>query len=86
MVDNETNLKIKTLRSDNDGEFTSNEFWYFCEEHGIKREYLVAGTPQRNGVVENKNRVVQEITRTMMNESKIAEVFGYNQYIQLFTY
>ena len=25
MVENETDLKIKTLRSDNEGEFTSNE-------------------------------------------------------------
>ena len=37
MVENETDLKIKTLRSENGGEFTSNEFWNYCEEHGIKR-------------------------------------------------
>ena len=29
IVENETGLKIKTLRSDNGGEFTSNELWDF---------------------------------------------------------
>ena len=37
MVENETDLKIKTLSPDNGGEFTSNEFWNYCEEQGIKR-------------------------------------------------
>jgi transposase InsO family protein len=37
MVENETNLKIKCLRSDNGEEFTSKEFMYFFSKHGIKR-------------------------------------------------
>ena len=39
MVENETDLKIKTLRPNNGGEFISNEFWNYCEEHGIKRQF-----------------------------------------------
>ena len=39
MVENETDLKIKTQRVDNGGEFTSNELWNYCEEHGIKRQF-----------------------------------------------
>jgi hypothetical protein len=31
LVENETDLKIKFLRSDNGGEFTSNEFRDLCE-------------------------------------------------------
>jgi transposase InsO family protein len=55
MVETETELKIKCLRSDNGGEFTSKEFMEFCSEHGIKRQFSVARTPQQNGVVERKN-------------------------------
>ena len=75
MVENESGMKIKCLRSDNGGEFTSNEFNEFCEGHEIKRQFSVAKTPQQNGVVERKNRTVQEATRTMLNEVKLSDSF-----------
>ena len=71
MVENEANQKIKCLRSDNGGEFTSNELNDFCEIHGIKRQFSAAETPQQNGVVERKNRTVQEAARTMSNQAKL---------------
>jgi transposase InsO family protein len=48
LVENKTVLKIKFLRLDNGGEFTSNVFRDFCEEHGIKRQFSTARTPCRN--------------------------------------
>ena len=34
-VVNESSFKIRNLRSDRGGEFTSREFNIYCEEHGI---------------------------------------------------
>ena len=73
LVENESNIKIKCLISDNGGDFTSNEFNDFCETHGIKRQFSAAKTPQQNGVVERKKRIVQEAARTMLNEAKLPD-------------
>jgi transposase InsO family protein len=75
MVENETDLKIKCLRSDNGGEFTSKEFNDLCEEHGIKIQFSVARTPHQNGFVERKNGTVQEMARTMLKDSKLGDIF-----------
>ena len=75
MVKNETYMKIKCLRLDNGGEFTSNEFNEFCEIQGIKRQFSVAKTPQQNDVVERKNRTVQEAARIMLNQTKMSDSF-----------
>jgi hypothetical protein len=58
LVENETETKIKCLRSDNGGEFTSKEFDLFYETHGIKRQFFVSRTPQQNGIFERRNRIV----------------------------
>src|SRR4030043_400679 len=47
----------------------------FCEEHGIIHEFSSPRTPQQNGVVERKNRSLQEIARTMIHETKMAAYF-----------
>eukprot|EP00253_Pinus_taeda_P027805 PITA_27805 len=46
MDEKQSGHKIKCLRSDRGGEFTSNEVFDFCEEHGIRREFSTARTPQ----------------------------------------
>ena len=51
LVENELYLKIKFLRSDRGGEYILDEFFDFCEQHGIKRQFYVAGTPQKNGML-----------------------------------
>ena len=75
MTKNESGMKIKCFRSDNGGEFTSNEFNELCEGHGIKRQFLAAKTPQQNRIVERKNKIVQEAARTMLNEAKLSDSF-----------
>ena len=46
LVENEVELRIKCLISDNGGEFISKDFNLYCEEHGIKRQFLATRTPQ----------------------------------------
>jgi hypothetical protein len=46
MVENEMNSRIKCLRSDNGGEFTSKELMDYCNSHGIKRKLFISRTPQ----------------------------------------
>jgi transposase InsO family protein len=59
-VENLTGRKIKVLRSDNGGEYTSKDFSNLCIEAGIKREFTVPYNPQQNGVAERKNRTIIE--------------------------
>ena len=41
-------------------------FTNFCIEEGIAHEFSAPITPQQNGIVERKNRTLQEMTRVMM--------------------
>lgn len=68
-------MKIKCLRSDNGGEFTSNEFNNYCHEHGIRRQFSATRTPQQNREKERKNMTVLEMARTMLNEVGINDKF-----------
>ena len=66
MVTNITEKKIKILRSDNGGEYTSKEFFNYLKEKGIQHQLSVPRTPQQNGVAERMNRTIQETARSMM--------------------
>ncbi|KAK8930635.1 hypothetical protein KSP39_PZI017057 [Platanthera zijinensis] len=70
-AENYTSKRIKSLRSDRGGEFTSNEFNSYCTKQGIRRELTVRASPQQNGVVERRNRSIIEMARCMMNEKNL---------------
>ncbi|KAK2359506.1 putative mitochondrial protein [Trifolium repens] len=74
-IQNEKDSKILKVRSDHGGEFENEPFENFCEEHGILHEFSSPRTPQQNGVVERKNRSLQEMARTMMHENNLAKFF-----------
>ena len=59
---NEFDVKIKRVRSDNGTEFRNTNIEDFLDDEGIKNEFLVPYTPQQNGVVERKNQMLIEAT------------------------
>ncbi|KAL8156686.1 hypothetical protein AgCh_001692 [Apium graveolens] len=67
-------FKLKTIRSDHGGEF-EKDFITFCKSRGITHEFSAPRTPQQNGVVERKNRTLQETARTLLHESKLPRKF-----------
>ena len=54
------------MRSDNEGEYESNEFDDFYRESGIVKELTVPYNPQQNGVGERKNRTISEVAKAMI--------------------
>ena len=49
LVENQSEKKIKVLRTDGGGEYTSKIFEQLCAEHGIDHEVTNPYTPQHNG-------------------------------------
>jgi transposase InsO family protein len=71
LMEKQTGRKIKVLRSDNGGEYTSNDFKSFCTHAGIKREQTIPHNPQQNGVVERKNRAIIGATKAMLHDQDL---------------
>ena len=71
----EFDLPIKKVRSDNGTEFKNTLVEEFLDEEGIKHEFLTPYTPQQNGIVERKNRTLIDMTRTMLDEYKMPNIF-----------
>jgi hypothetical protein len=71
-IENLTNKKIKTLRTNNGGEYTSKEFVAFCKSVGIRRELTVPHNPQQNGVAERKNRSIEEMVKALLNDQGLS--------------
>ena len=68
LIENHTEKNIKTFRSDNGGEFTSNEFKELCKDSRIKRELSTPYNPQQNGIAERKNKTIMEAARAMLHD------------------
>jgi hypothetical protein len=74
-AENEFELKLKKVRSDNGSEFKNTNVEEFCEDKGIKHEFSATYTPEKNGVVERKNMTLIEMSRSMLDEYKVSDSF-----------
>ncbi|GJV87584.1 zinc finger, CCHC-type containing protein [Tanacetum coccineum] len=75
-IETEMRLKLRMLRTDREGEFTSNEF---TKEHGIARQLTAPYSPQQNGVVERRNRTVLSTTRKRIDNGNTKQVNSENK-------
>ncbi|MCO5591201.1 hypothetical protein L7F22_045182 [Adiantum nelumboides] len=74
-VENQTGKKLRSLRSDNEGEYVSKAFIDFCATKGIKRELTAPFNPSQNGVAERLNRTIQEKVRSMLSHAALPHGF-----------
>jgi len=75
VVQNEKNCSISSIKSDLGRGFQNKKFDRFCSKLGIEHNFSAPRTPQQNGVVERKNRSLEELARTMLNETELPKYF-----------
>nr|GEX75399.1 hypothetical protein [Tanacetum cinerariifolium] len=74
-IENLVDKKVKIIRCDNGTKFKNSVMNELCEEEGIKREYIMARTPQQNRVAERRNRTLIEAAKTMLADSELPTIF-----------
>lgn len=71
-VETQIKHKVKYLRSNNGGEYTSEKFQRYCTEEG---RFTMVYIPQQNAVSERLNRTVLEKVRSMLSEFGLPREF-----------
>ena len=65
------NARVKCLRSDQGGEYLSDEFSAHLKSAGTIRKLTMHDTPKHNGVSKRLNRTIMEKVRAMLHESRM---------------
>ncbi|GJY10817.1 retrovirus-related pol polyprotein from transposon TNT 1-94 [Tanacetum coccineum] len=78
-IQNQLGSSIIAIRTDHGREFDNEvQFGAYCDAQGITHNFSAPRTPQSNRVVERKNKTLQEMSRTMLNEQFIPQKFWCN--------
>lgn len=67
-----TGLKVKRIRSDNGGEFLSNDWTEYYTQNGIMHERTIPYSPEQNGKAERAVGIVKDGIRTYLIESGLS--------------
>ena len=62
----ESSRRVIKLRTDNGGEYVSQEFETYSKSKGIQHEFTVLHSPEQNGVTERMNRTLAESAGAMI--------------------
>ena len=71
---------IARIRSDHGREFENTKLATFCNDQGTHQDFSSPKTPQQNGIVKQKNRVVQEMACVMLHNKKVAQILMRRSY------
>ena len=58
MIENATGKGVKTLHTDNGGEYTAKDFEQYLKVNGIRHQLTVQKTPEQSGMAERFNRTI----------------------------
>ncbi|KAH9705144.1 Integrase catalytic domain-containing protein [Citrus sinensis] len=75
LMENQTEKRLKRLRTDNGLEYCNKDFENFCKSKGIARHRTVRNTPQKNGLAERMNRTFIEKVRCMLLNANLSKHF-----------
>ncbi|PKU73457.1 Retrovirus-related Pol polyprotein from transposon TNT 1-94 [Dendrobium catenatum] len=75
LINNFFNTKIQTLRSDGGTEYINHSFNSYLSTHGITHQQTCPYTPEQNGLAERKNRHLLDITRTLLHNAHLPNLF-----------
>nr|GEY16958.1 retrovirus-related Pol polyprotein from transposon TNT 1-94 [Tanacetum cinerariifolium] len=71
-IQNQSGCIIVSIRTDHGREFVNEmQFGEFCNANGITHNFSAPRTPQSNGVVERKNRTLQEMSYSQNSKAYI---------------
>jgi hypothetical protein len=71
----ECGRKLRVLRTDNGGEFTTAEFASYCADEGVQRHYSAPYSPQQNDIVERRNQTIVGMARALLKQRRMSTVF-----------
>ncbi|GJU53341.1 Toll/interleukin-1 receptor domain-containing protein [Tanacetum coccineum] len=74
-VENQLGKTIKSLRSDREGKYMSQEFLDHLKDHGIITHRTPPYTPQQNGVSKRRNRTLLDMVQSMMSQTTLPKSF-----------
>jgi transposase InsO family protein len=75
IVEKQSSYKIRTVRSDQGEEYTSNDFEAFCTQQGIRHQTTPAYILQLNGAGERKNQMILNMARSLLKAKKLPKQY-----------
>lgn len=75
MVEKSTGRKLKAIRTDNRGEFTSKEFEAHLTTERVHHEVTIPKNPEQNGVAERMNRTLVRTARSILVNANLPHSF-----------